>query len=63
VPERHGYQGRNKHTMDYYPGAAYVDWTGVDGYNWGMKNTVAGRLSDRFSRKSILCLQPRKNRS
>ena len=27
--------GGNKHTMDYYPGDAYVDWTGVDGYNWG----------------------------
>lgn len=22
-------------TMAYYPGDAYVDWTGVDGYNWG----------------------------
>jgi hypothetical protein len=22
-------------TMSYYPGDAYVDWTGVDGYNWG----------------------------
>jgi hypothetical protein len=22
-------------TMLYYPGDAYVDWTGVDGYNWG----------------------------
>ncbi len=22
-------------TMEYYPGDAYVDWTGVDGYNWG----------------------------
>jgi MYXO-CTERM domain-containing protein len=22
-------------TMDYYPGDTYVDWTGVDGYNWG----------------------------
>jgi hypothetical protein len=21
--------------MDYYPGDQYVDWTGVDGYNWG----------------------------
>lgn len=20
---------------DYYPGAAYVDWIGIDGYNWG----------------------------
>jgi len=25
----------NKTTMAYYPGDAYVDWTGVDGYNWG----------------------------
>jgi beta-mannanase len=24
--------------MDYYPGDAYVDWTGVDGYNWGTRN-------------------------
>jgi hypothetical protein len=22
-------------TMAYYPGDKYVDWTGVDGYNWG----------------------------
>jgi hypothetical protein len=21
--------------MSYYPGDAYVDWTGIDGYNWG----------------------------
>ncbi|MBU1026402.1 MAG: hypothetical protein KKA31_01585, partial [Candidatus Margulisbacteria bacterium] len=20
---------------DYYPGSAYVDWIGIDGYNWG----------------------------
>jgi hypothetical protein len=25
----------NDATMSYYPGDAYVDWTGVDGYNWG----------------------------
>jgi hypothetical protein len=30
--------GGNRHTMDYYPGDSYVDWTGVDGYNWGTKN-------------------------
>ena len=30
--------GGNKNTMDYYPGDAYVDWTGVDGYNWGTTN-------------------------
>ena len=21
--------------LDYYPGEEYVDWTGIDGYNWG----------------------------
>jgi hypothetical protein len=30
--------GGNRTTMDYYPGDAYVDWTGVDGYNWGTTN-------------------------
>jgi glycosyl hydrolase family 26 len=30
--------GGNQTTMDYYPGDVYVDWTGVDGYNWGTKN-------------------------
>jgi hypothetical protein len=30
--------GGNHHTMDYYPGDSYVDWTGVDGYNWGTQN-------------------------
>jgi hypothetical protein len=25
----------NDQTLDYYPGDDYVDWTGVDGYNWG----------------------------
>ncbi len=30
--------GGNRTTMDYYPGDAYVDWTGVDGYNWGTRN-------------------------
>jgi hypothetical protein len=32
--------GGNSMTMAYYPGDAYVDWTGVDGYNWG--TSVAG---------------------
>ncbi|HYQ01144.1 MAG TPA: glycosyl hydrolase [Polyangiaceae bacterium] len=27
--------GTNKATLSYYPGDSYVDWTGVDGYNWG----------------------------
>jgi hypothetical protein len=30
--------GGNRNTMDYYPGDEYVDWTGVDGYNWGIRN-------------------------
>ena len=30
--------GGNRITMNYYPGDAYVDWTGVDGYNWGTRN-------------------------
>jgi beta-mannanase len=30
--------GGNRTTMHYYPGDAYVDWTGVDGYNWGTRN-------------------------
>ena len=30
--------GSNRTTLDYYPGDAYVDWTGVDGYNWGSTN-------------------------
>jgi beta-mannanase len=24
---------------DYYPGDAYVDWIGIDGYNWGTSQT------------------------
>jgi hypothetical protein len=27
--------GTNNATMTYYPGDTYVDWVGVDGYNWG----------------------------
>jgi len=27
--------GTNSATLSYYPGDDYVDWTGVDGYNWG----------------------------
>jgi beta-mannanase len=27
--------GTNAATLSYYPGDDYVDWTGVDGYNWG----------------------------
>ena len=31
-------EGGNRTTMEYYPGDSYVDWTGVDGYNWGTAN-------------------------
>jgi mannan endo-1,4-beta-mannosidase len=27
------------HWTNYYPGDTYVDWVGIDGYNWG--NTTA----------------------
>jgi hypothetical protein len=30
--------GENARTMDYYPGDAYVDWVGIDGYNWTKYN-------------------------
>jgi hypothetical protein len=37
--------GSNATTMDYYPGDAYVDWTGVDGYNWGTSQPDFGWLT------------------
>ena len=37
--------GSNKHTLDYYPGDPYVDWTGVDGYNWGTSDKSFSWLS------------------
>jgi mannan endo-1,4-beta-mannosidase len=37
---------------DYYPGDAYVDWVGVDGYNFGGNRwiTAANRFTTPFSR-------------
>ncbi|MBM7439399.1 glycoside hydrolase family 26 protein [Streptomyces sp. HB132] len=37
-------------TMAYYPGDRYVDWTGVDGYNWGTSEPDFGwqSFTDRF---------------
>ena len=29
------YPGSNLSSASLYPGDAYVDWTGLDGYNWG----------------------------
>jgi len=34
--------GGNQMTMAYYPGDSYVDWTGVDGYNWGTSDPSFG---------------------
>jgi len=28
--------------ISYYPGAAYVDWVGIDGYNWGTTQPAWG---------------------
>lgn len=46
---------------DYYPGGDYVDWVGVDGYNWGDEHDewhtwqtfdeVFGEVLDEFERR------------
>ncbi len=45
--------GGNAMTMAYYPGDAYVDWTGVDGYNWGTSDPSFGWQSFRDVFKDI----------
>jgi hypothetical protein len=40
----------NSKTMEYYPGDDYVDWTGVDGYNWGNSNGRWQTFKSVFSR-------------
>jgi PA14 domain/Glycosyl hydrolase family 26/CARDB len=30
------------HWTNYYPGDSYVDWVGIDAYNWGTTNTTSG---------------------
>ena len=40
--------GGNETTMDYYPGDSYVDWTGVDGYNWGTNRQGWQSFQDVF---------------
>jgi hypothetical protein len=35
------------HWTNYYPGDAYVDWVGVDGYNWG--TTQSGSVWSSFA--------------
>jgi endoglucanase len=38
------------HWTNYYPGDSYVDWVGIDGYNWGTARPYGGWISfkDRF---------------
>ena len=43
-------EGGNSRTMDYYPGDTYVDWTGVDGYNWGKGNGGWQSFEEVFAR-------------
>lgn len=52
--------GGNKTTMDYYPGDSYVDWTGVDGYNWGTNNNGWQSFQEVF--KNIYPLLAAKNK-
>ena len=40
--------GGNTNTMDYYPGDAYVDWTGVDGVQLGYEKRWLANLSTGF---------------
>lgn len=47
--------GGNKQTLDYYPGDDVVDWTGVDGYNWGSGNGFQWQsFHDVFARIYLL---------
>jgi hypothetical protein len=56
----------------YYPGDAYVDWVGIDGYNWGRFGNNAWRSLARFvgpiyrdyaSRKPIAIVETASNES
>ena len=39
------------HWTDYYPGDTYVDWVGIDGYNWGTATSFGRwqRFEDVFA--------------
>jgi len=55
------------HWTNYYPGDAYVDWVGVDGYNWGTAqswsqwtpfgNLFTGVYGTYASRKPIMVVE------
>ena len=43
------------HYSHYYPGDDYVDWVGVDGYNWGSgdpRNPFLSAIRVGFSQRS-----------
>jgi beta-mannanase len=42
--------GGNSMTLAYYPGDDYVDWTCVDGYNWGSTNGRWQTFQDVFAK-------------
>lgn len=54
-------EGRDNDMEHYWPGGRYVDWVGVDGYNWGDDydewhrwssfEEVFGKVLDRFAKR------------
>ena len=47
------------HAESYYPGDAYVDWVGVDGYNWGVEPelVVVGDAGQVFAPMVRACMR------
>ena len=43
------YIGSYKPLTSLYPGDSYVDWTCIDGYNWGTNPTTPGHVWQSFS--------------
>jgi hypothetical protein len=48
--------------LDYYPGDAYVDWTCVDGYNWGTSESGGSWQSFYSVFKDIYAILATKNK-
>jgi beta-mannanase len=46
--------------VNYYPGDAYVDWIGLDGYNWGDDKwqTFAAVFADLYAQLTALTAKP-----
>jgi hypothetical protein len=60
APKRAG-----NHWSDYYPGDSYVDWVGIDGYNWGTSTSfgrwqrfedVFGPVYDDYARRKPIMI-------